>query len=132
MRFADEASTNVKRFIDGYIERSGLDCSAAEDDPAETVQASLANPPIRSIDWSAHNLRSIIWCTGFVGDFRWIEISGVLDEAGQPLHDEGLSALPGLYFAGLDFASTRKSGIIPGVAEDCARLMEHLVARAAA
>lgn len=57
---------------------------------------------------------------------------GVLDEAGQPAHEDGVGALPGLYFAGLDFASTRKSGVILGVGDDCRRLVEHLVGRPAA
>ncbi len=129
LRFADEASANVKRFLDQYIERTGLDAPAAEDDPAETVEPQLPRPPIRSIDWAASNITSVIWCTGFVGDFRWIQLPGVLDEAGQPIHEDGLGVLPGLYFAGLDFGSTRKSGTIPAIADEAARLVSHIVTR---
>ncbi|WP_352664512.1 hypothetical protein [Mesorhizobium sp. M0166] len=38
-----------------------------------------------------------------------------------------MAALPGIYFAGLDFASTRKSGIILAIAEEAHRLVEHIV-----
>ena len=69
MRFADEASADAKRVIDEYIERAGLDAPAAEDDPAETVAPRLADPPIRSIELAASGISSIIWCTGFSGDF---------------------------------------------------------------
>jgi putative flavoprotein involved in K+ transport len=35
--------------------------------------------------------------------------------------------VPGIYFAGLDFASTRKSGTILAIAEEAARLVRHVV-----
>lgn len=127
IRFADEASANAKRLIDEYIERAGLDAQPAEDDPAETVEPRLPDPPIRSLDWVASGIRSVIWCTGVTGDFSWIRLPGALDAAGQPVHADGVGAVPGLYFAGLDFGSTRKSGTIPAIAEEAARLVDRLV-----
>jgi putative flavoprotein involved in K+ transport len=127
MRFADEASARLKRGIDEYIERAGLDAPPAEDDPAETVAPRLADPPIRSIDLAASGISSIIWCTGFSGDFSWVNLPGALDAAWQPIHEDGIGTVPGLYFAGLDFALTRKSGTIPAVAEEAGRLVKGLV-----
>ncbi|TGQ34967.1 MULTISPECIES: NAD(P)/FAD-dependent oxidoreductase [unclassified Mesorhizobium] len=126
MRFADEVSANAKRVIDEYVERAGLDAPPAEDDPAETVEPRLPDPPIRSIDWTASGIRSVVWCTGFTGDFSWVRLPGSLDAAGQPVHADGVGAIPGLFFAGLDFGSTRKSGTIPAIAEEAARLVERL------
>ncbi|WP_197569354.1 hypothetical protein [Neorhizobium galegae] len=57
-----------------------------------------------------------------------MRLPGVLDSLGQPVHEDGVTALPGLYFAGLDFASTRKSGIILAVAEEAPRLVNPIVA----
>jgi putative flavoprotein involved in K+ transport len=131
IRFADEVSANTKRLVDEYIERTGLDAPAAEDDPAETVQPRLPDPPIRSIDWTASGIRSVIWCTGFTGDFSWVRLPGALDAAGQPIHADGVGAIPGLYFAGLDFGSTRKSGTLPAIAEEAGHLVEGLVTRRA-
>jgi putative flavoprotein involved in K+ transport len=125
MRFADEASADAKRVIDEYIERAGLDAPPAEDDPAETVAPCVPNPPIRSIDLAASDLSSIIWCTGFTGDFGWVGLPGALDATGQPLHEDGIGVVPGLYFAGLDFASTQKSGTIPAVAGEAALMVDH-------
>jgi putative flavoprotein involved in K+ transport len=34
--------------------------------------------------------------------------------------------MPGLYYVGFPWLSTRKSGIIPGVDEDAARVVDHL------
>jgi putative flavoprotein involved in K+ transport len=126
VRFADEASDNVKRHIDEYISRAGIDAPASEPDPAETVVMRQPNPAIASLDLSRSGITTVVWCTGFKGDFSWIRLPGALDAAGQPVHEDGVAALPGLYFAGLDFASTRKSGIILAIAEEAPRLVDHI------
>ena len=131
IRFADEASAKVKSFLDQYIARTGLDAPQDEGDPAETVTPRLPKDPVRSIDWRESGIGAVIWCTGFTGDFSWVRIPGALDPDGQPAHEEGIAAVPGLYFAGLDFATTRKSGIVLGAAEEAAGLVRHLVDRRA-
>ncbi|GEC34919.1 hypothetical protein EFR01_50900 [Sinorhizobium fredii] len=131
IRFADESSANVKRFIDDYIRRAGLNAPPADDDPAELIAPRLPYPPIRSIELATSGIRSVIWCTGFRGDFRWIKIPDTIGDDGQPIHEDGIGFVPGLYFSGLDFASTRKSGIIAGVAEEAARLGNHIARRSA-
>ncbi len=129
IHFADEVSTTIKRQIDEYIARAGIGAPAAEPDPAEIVAARLPNPPIRSLDPAASGIMTVIWCIGFQGDFSWVRIPGVLDDRGQPVHEEGVAAAPGIYFAGLDFASTRKSGTILAIAEEAPRLVEHIARR---
>ena len=129
VRFADEAAGNVKRFVDAYIERSQTDAPAAEPDPAETVAVRLPDPTIRSLDLVGSGITTVIWCTGFRGDFSWVRLAGLLDGDGQPVLEDGLAALPGIYFAGLDFAATRKSGTILVIAEEAARLAEHIAGR---
>lgn len=125
-RFADEASDNIKRHIDEYISRAGIDAPVSEPDPAETVAMRRPNPAIASLDLSRSDITTVVWCTGFKGDFSWMRLSGALDNAGQPVHEDGVAALPGLYFAGLDFASTRKSSIILAIAEEAPRLVNHI------
>lgn len=127
MRFADEASAATKRVIDAYIDRAGLDAPPAEDDPAETINPRLPTPSIRSMDPASSGISSIIWCTGFTGDFSWVKLPGVLDEVSQPIHEDGTSNLPGLFFAGLDYAVTRKSGTIPAVDEEARNMADHLI-----
>lgn len=129
IRFADEASANFKRQIDEYIARAGIDAPAAEPDPAEIVAACLPNPPIRSLDLAGCGIMTVIWCTGFQGDFSWVRLPGVIDAQGQPVHEDGVAALPGVYFAGMDFAVTRKSGTILAIAEEAPRLVEYITRR---
>jgi len=71
----------------------------------------------------------VIWCTGFEGDYSFVQVPSVLNVHGQPLENEGLTEVPGIYFAGVDFSSTRKSGIIIGIAEEAQRLVDHIIAR---
>jgi hypothetical protein len=49
------------------------------------------------------DVTNVIWCTGFVPDFTWIDLP-VFAEDGDPVHDRGIvGSEPGLYFAGLYF-----------------------------
>jgi putative flavoprotein involved in K+ transport len=127
VRFADEASDNSKRHIDDYIGRTGIDAPVSQPDPAETVAWRRPDPAINSLDLSPSGITSLVWCTGFKGDFSFMRLPGALDAGGQPIHADGVGVLPGLYFAGLDFASTRKSGIILAITEEAPRLVEHLI-----
>ena len=129
IRFADDGSANFKRQVDDYIARAGIDAPAAEPDPAEIVAARLPNPPIRSLSLTTSGITTVIWCTGFWGDFGWVQLPGVLSDRGQPVHEDVVAAVPGIYFAGLDFGSTRKSGTILAIAEEAQRLVEHLAPR---
>jgi putative flavoprotein involved in K+ transport len=116
MRFADQASVNIKRFVDDYIAREGIAAVPAEDDPAETVAPRLRVPPILTLDASEPGC--IIWCTGFSGDYRCLQVAGALDAQGAPLHRDGVGVVPGLYFAGIDFGTKRSSGTIRAVDEE--------------
>jgi putative flavoprotein involved in K+ transport len=129
VRLGDEAAAKTRRHIDDYIARHGLDAPLATDDPAETIAPRLPNPPILSLDPSEHHLTTVIWCTGFEGDYSFVQVPGVLNARGQPLEDEGMTEAPGFYFAGVDFSSTRKSGLITAIAEEAQRLVGHIVAR---
>ena len=129
IRLGDEVAAKTRRHIDEYIVRNCLDAPPATDDPAETVALRLPNPPILSLDPSEHHLTTVIWCAGFEGDYSFVQVPGVLNTRGQPLEDEGLTEAPGIYFAGVDFSSTRKSGTIRAIDEEAQRLVGHIVAR---
>lgn len=74
LRFADESSANGKRHIDAYIARHGLDAPPAVEDPAEVVSPRLPAPPILSLDPTEDGISTVIWCTGFQGDYSWIRL----------------------------------------------------------
>jgi putative flavoprotein involved in K+ transport len=74
---------------------------------------------------------NVIWCTGFMPDFRWIHLP-VFDEEGQPRHDRGVvRSEPGLYFIGLFFLATGSSSLIGGVGRDARHIAGHLTSQRA-
>jgi putative flavoprotein involved in K+ transport len=129
VRFADEASASIRREIDEYIERSGIHAPQAEPDPAEEVAVHLPDPPIRSLDVNSCDIRTVIWCTGFKGDFTWVRIPELLDAQGQPAHENGVAKVPGVYFAGLAFAVSRRSGTILAIADEASRFSKQITER---
>ena len=127
--FADEASAAVRRRVDDYIARAGIEAPAATDDPAEVVVAKVPAPPIDTLDLVDSGVSTIIWCTGFDGDFSWLKVDGAVDPNRQPSHVDGIGRAVGLYFPGLDFAATRKSGTILAAAEETRTIAAHILAR---
>jgi putative flavoprotein involved in K+ transport len=129
IRFADESSATLKRQIDEYIAREGLDAPLTVDDPAETVAPRLPDPPILSLDPGKLGITTVLWCTGFEGDFSWVQLPGVLDARGRPMHEEGIAAQPGIYFAGLESPNSRRAGTMLGIAGEARRIVKHISQR---
>ncbi len=75
------------------------------------------------------DVANVIWCTGFVPDFRWIELP-ILDEDGHPVHDRGVvGSEPGLYFVGLVFLYSLSSVLIGGVGRDAEHIATYIASR---
>jgi putative flavoprotein involved in K+ transport len=51
----------------------------------------------------------------------------VFDDVGYPITERGITGQPGLYFVGLHFLHTRESGLLSGVGDDAAHVVQHLV-----
>lgn len=69
---------------------------------------------------------NIIWSTGFKPSYEWIEIHGVFDHNNLPLHNRGVSPIPGLFFVGLPWQHTRGSALLGGVGEDAAYVVSSI------
>ncbi|HDR7962034.1 flavin-containing monooxygenase [Bacillus wiedmannii] len=69
-------------------------------------------------DNSKISVQNIIWSTGFTPDYKWIDIKGVLDGKGFPIHNRGVSPIQGLYYIGLPWQHQRGSALICGVGRD--------------
>lgn len=129
VRFADSESTRIKTAIDAHIRRAGISAPAPEDDAAEAQEERLeAARPARQLDLALAGIRTVIWATGFTGNFSWLPGS-LLGRDGSPRHDRGAMASPGLFIVGLPWLSTRKSGILHGMGEDAARVASLIAER---
>jgi len=117
VHFADEFSQRLKDGIDAYLAKEGI-TPPLKDDPADLPdpQAKCASP-LRRLNLAETGVRTVIWATGFTGDFSWIHLP-VLDKQGKPVHQRGISPVRGLYFVGFPWLISRKSGIIYGIQDD--------------
>jgi putative flavoprotein involved in K+ transport len=72
---------------------------------------------------------NVIWCTGFVPDFTWIDLPVFADDGG-PVHDRGIvGSETGLYFVGLVFLYALASSLVGGVGRDAEHIAEHIASR---
>ena len=100
-------------------------------DPQARIFAPLpacVTDPLVSLDLAGHGITSLIWATGFGLDYGWIKLD-TFDAQGRPIHTEGVSTIPGLYFVGLPWLSCRGSAFIWGAWRDAERLAAHIAAR---
>jgi putative flavoprotein involved in K+ transport len=114
--------------VDEYVRRRKLDLP--EDPDARTT---LPNPPcvtepLRRLDLAAEGISAVIWATGYGVDFDWIDLP-VTDDKGEAVHRNGISAVPGLYFLGLQWLSKMNSSFLSGVGDDAEVLADHILAR---
>src|SRR5262245_51097491 len=73
---------------------------------------------------------NVIWCTGSVPGFDWIRLPA-FNADGEPRHEQGIGAEPGLYFVGLEFLYAATSGTIIGVGRDAERVVRAIASRPA-
>lgn len=124
----DRMSDELRREIDDHIRRNGIDAPPAVADPAETVTPRFADPPIRRLDLAEAGIGTVIWSTGFTGDFGWLRVPGAQDDDGNPVQAGGLS-VPGVYFAGLDTLDSLRAGTVLAAQEEADRIVRHIVSR---
>ena len=68
-----------------------------------------------------------MWATGYAFDFSLVKLP-VVDSDGYPIQKRGVTRYPGLYFLGLPWLYSRRSGILFGVGDDAAYLAAHIAA----
>jgi putative flavoprotein involved in K+ transport len=79
-------------------------------------------------DGQVLDVANVIWCTGFVPDFTWIDLE-VFAAEGDPMHDRGIvGSEPGLYFVGQFFLHALASSLVGGVGRDAEHIAKHIAA----
>ena len=116
---ADEVYCAIRRDIDAYIAKAGIDAPL---EPAfEKVWAPAADPT--TLDLREAGITSIVWASGFRADYAWIDLP-TFDGRGHPRFERGVSPVPGLYFLGLPWLHTWGSGRFLSMADDARHLVE--------
>ena len=138
MHFAPDLASNISRgdadylsildAADAYVARKGLDLPEEPDTRRVEPDPACVVDPIRQVDLADAGITSIVWATGYALDFGWLKVNA-FDDMGRPVHQRGVSAVPGFYFLGLVWLSRRASPFIWGVWHDAEYLAGHLAAR---
>ena len=121
----DQNYLSVLEEADAYIDKEGLDFP--EEPEAKVIGPSpdCVTNPITELDLQAENVKTVIWATGYVQDFNWLQVDA-FDGTGKPNHHRGVSKQAGIYFLGLPWLSMRGSSFIWGVWEDAKFLAGHI------
>ncbi len=103
---------------DAYVVRNGLDLAEEPEARAIGPDSDCITNPLSALDLAKAGIAAIIWATGFVADYGWIELD-IFNADGRPRHQRGVSVEPGLYFLGLPWQSRRGSSFIWGGVARC-------------
>ena len=127
---ADESLVRFTQAVDEHVRQHGLAV------PEEPESEHISDPPeaiapLGNVDLLEAGISAVVWATGYRGpDFRWLRLP-IVDGRGEPIHQRGVTALPGFYFLGLQWQHKLKSAFLWGVGEDAEYLAAQIVARSA-
>lgn len=124
----DASYLSVLQEADEYASREGLDLPEEPEAHVIGPLPGCARNPVRELNLAENGIATIIWATGFVQDFGWLNVDA-FSENGEPRHHRGVSSEPGIYFVGLPWLSMRGSSFIWGVWQDAKHLAEHISTR---
>ncbi len=136
LHFGDDLSRNldaadgVYNGICGLIDRHIAEQRIAA--PAGEHYRPVWEPgvPPSKLDPIAEGITAIVWSTGFRPDWSWVELP-IFNGAGYPLHQRGVTAMPGMYVLGLPWLHTWGSGRFVGVGRDAGFLAERIASHLA-
>ena len=123
----DEADAAFASFVASAREFAAAhpDMELADEEPPVPAVLPGIVDEVDSLDLRREDVAAIVWATGYEYDYGWLR-APVFDAQGRPLQQRGVSAVPGLYFLGLHWMHTFKSGLFSGVGSDAEYLAQHI------
>jgi putative flavoprotein involved in K+ transport len=121
---ADGFEREVQKMIDGYIEAQGIDAPAQE---LPQMRDGYEQPIVAELDLKAAGVSTVIWATGYAYDYGLVK-APVFDQDGFPIQTRGVTDQPGLYFVGMPWMPSLKTGVLAGVGEFAAHIASQIVA----
>jgi putative flavoprotein involved in K+ transport len=121
---ADSMCDDTVRAISAHAAAQGFDVP-----PPGATPGVPRRPHQSTLSLREAGITSVIWSTGYSFDYDWVH-APCLDGSGQPLQQRGVGQVPGLYFLGLHWMHTFKSGTFLGIGDDAAYVVDHLVTHA--
>jgi putative flavoprotein involved in K+ transport len=118
----DQLELDSLNMINSYIARMGLEVAT---EVVPQLRDGYEQEEIETLDLKSAGIKTVIWATGYDFDFSLVKLP-VTDGDGYPLQKRGVTEYDGLYFLGMPWLHTRKSGILFGVGDDAAYLAAHI------
>jgi putative flavoprotein involved in K+ transport len=121
----DQFESDTLKLVDDYFIRTGL---SAPLEAVPQLRDGYDQEQIAELDLNAAGISTIIWATGYTFDFSLVKLP-VVDSDGYPVQKRVVTRFEGLYFLGVPWLHKRKSGILSGVGDDAAYLVQHIASR---
>ena len=122
---ADAQEATFVKSVDDYIAKTGM---VAPEEILPTQRDGFRTPLIGELDLRASGISNVIWATSYAFDFSLVKLP-VLDGDGFPVQTAGITAYPGLYFVGLPWLPTAKSGLLYGVGDGARSIATDILRR---
>jgi putative flavoprotein involved in K+ transport len=119
---SDQFEVNFLKPIDDLIARLGLD---APPERIPVMEDAYEAPLIEGLDLKAAGITSIVWTMSFNFDYSLVRLP-VCDDFGYPITRNCATASPGLYFLGMPWLTSMKSGFLMGVGDDAELIAEQI------
>ena len=118
----DQFEHEFLNMIDGYIQEHGLD-SPPEKVPQ--LRNGYEQTIIEELDLKAAGINNEIWAIGYTFDYSLVKLP-VCDRDGFPIQASGVTSYAGLYFVGMPWMPSERSGFLIGVGEAARRIASNI------
>lgn len=115
----DAAADRIRGMIDQLIKRTGI---SAPPPSADDSDLPVRLDPPTTVDLRAEDVSTVIWCSGFSGDFCWLDPGLRID--GLPQRSGFAGSIAGLWYIGQKWLTRRRSGLLYGMPDDAAAVAD--------
>jgi putative flavoprotein involved in K+ transport len=89
--------------------------------------AAVTSEALEFADGSRATFEAVIWACGYEDRSGWLQIPGTVEANGTHVEDRGVSPIPGLYYVGRSWQTSRASALLCGVAADASRIVAQTI-----
>jgi putative flavoprotein involved in K+ transport len=119
---ADQFELDAVNMIDGYIQANQFDTPMEE---LPQLRDGYEQPIIEELDLKTAGINTVIWATGYNFNYSLVKLP-VTDSDGFPIQASGVTSYPGLYFVGMPWMPSEKSGGLFGVDQAARHIASHI------
>lgn len=111
LKISDQGKLQIMFMVDQHIKANGID---APEEEVPQFKKGFDQEIIEELDLQDENINTIIWANGYTFDYSFVKLP-VRDKEGFPLQNGGVTGYEGLYFAGIPFMPSQRTGFLAGV-----------------